>query len=89
MARPEFNPAIHTEKYWCNDCGIHWFSNSMFEDLCPNFHCESDHIYSKTITEKHLNEYNKVKKKINKLKKKLKKVVKLEQELQTFTMLTR
>lgn len=37
-------------KYFCNDCDCIWFSDSYYEDLCPFFHCESEHIFSIEIS---------------------------------------
>lgn len=69
-----FNPGKHLYKYWCNDCGIFWFSSTAFEDLCPNFHCESDHIFSVEITQRHKDKYQRKLEKIKKLQGKIKRI---------------
>ncbi len=69
-----FNPEYHRHKYHCNVCGIMWFSRSVFDDLCPNFHCESDRIDSDEIILKHIKKYNKRLRKIEELKHKIEKL---------------
>lgn len=52
-----FDPKEHKHVYFCNNCYAVFFSNSMFEDLCPNNHCESEHIYSEPVTDFYLTWY--------------------------------
>ena len=58
------------EKYkWeCNNCFNTWYSNSRFEDLCPNLHCEDDSICCQEISENKKKEYFDLKAKIAKHK---------------------
>lgn len=58
-------------KWFCNECGNTWFSNTGFEDLCANTLCESEHIFEVEIKPKDIKKLQHINKKIKQKKREL------------------